>query len=75
MNQTDRQILKSVLKHGRSYPGDVLKDLRISPSMGLKKIINLRQKGYLIRENESSTIRINPDKRRFVKIVTAGIQT
>ena len=73
MNPTDRQILKSVLTNGRTYPGDVLKDLKISPSMGLKKIINLRHKGYLIREYESSTIRINPDKRKIVKIVTAGI--
>ncbi len=73
MNPTERQILKSVLKHGRSYPGDVLRDLRISPSLGLQKIINLRHKGYLIRENESSTVRINPDKRRFVKIVTSGV--
>lgn len=74
MNPTDRQILKSVLKNGRSYPGDILRDLKISPTLGLKKIINLRHKGYLIRENESSTIRINPDKRRFVKIVTNGLQ-
>ncbi|MCK5822099.1 MAG: hypothetical protein KAH17_09435 [Bacteroidales bacterium] len=74
MNPTEKQILKSVLKNGNSFPGDVLRDLRISPSVGLKKIISLRHRGYLIRENESSCIRINPEKRKFVKIVTAGIQ-
>ncbi len=75
MNSTDRQILNSVLKNGNSYPGDVLNDLRISPSIGLKKIISLRHRGYLVRGSKSSILRINPDKRKFVKIVTAGIES
>lgn len=74
MNPVERQILKSVLRNGKSYPGDILKDLKISQNLGLKKILSLRQRGYLINENDSSFIRINPDKRRFVKIVTTGIQ-
>lgn len=73
MNPVDRRILKNVLQSGRTYPGDVLRSLGISPTLGLKKIIELRHKGYLIRDNEASTIRINPDKRRVVKIVTSGV--
>ena len=73
MNSTDRRILKNVLQNGRTYPGDVLKSLGISPTLGLKKIIELRHKGYLIRDKDASTIRINPEKRKVVKIVTVGI--
>jgi len=73
MNPVERRILKNVLQNGRTYPGDVLKNLVISPTLGLKKIIELRHKGYIIRDNEASTIRINPDKRKVVKIVTSGV--
>lgn len=73
LSPTERRILKTVLMNGRTFPGDVVRDLGISQNSGLKKIIDLRHKGYLIRENQSSFIRINPDKRKFVKIITAGI--
>ncbi len=73
MNPVERRILKNVLQNGRTYPGDVLKSLGISPTLGLKKIIELRHKGYIIRDDEASTIRINPDKRKVVKIVTNGM--
>jgi len=73
VGSTEKRILKTVLKTGRTFPGDVVRELGISQNSGLKKIIDLRHKGYLIRDNQSSFIRINPDKRKFVKIITAGI--
>jgi len=73
VGSTEKRILKSVLNTGRTFPGDVVRDLGISQNSGLKKIIDLRHKGYLIRDKQSSFIRINPDKRKFVKIITAGI--
>jgi len=73
MNPLDRQILKNVLKNGISYPGGVMMDLGISPTQGTKKINELKKKGYLIKHNQSSLLRINPEKRKAVKILTAGI--
>jgi predicted transcriptional regulator len=70
MTQTDRQILGKLLEKGRSFPGDILKDLKISQNPGLKSIRELTNKGYIIRENQSSFIRINPDMRKAVKIMT-----
>lgn len=70
MTHTDRQILRNLLDRGRSFPGDVLKDLRISQNPGLKSIRELTHKGYIIREDKSSFIRINPDMRVAVKIMT-----
>lgn len=70
MSPIDKLILRNILKKGRSYPGDVVKDLGISQTPGLKKILELKRKGYLIRDDNSSLMRINPDKRRVVKIMT-----
>lgn len=75
LSPVEKRILKAVLKNGRSFPGDIVRDLEISQNSGLKRILDLRHKGYLIRDNESSFIRINPDKRKFVKIVTSGVNT
>jgi hypothetical protein len=72
IGSTEKRILRSVLRSGRTFPGDVVRDLGISQSSGLKKILDLRHKGYLIRDNQSSFIRINPDKRKYVKIITSG---
>ena len=73
MNPLDRQILKNVLKNGISYPGGVMMDLGISPTLGTKKINELKRKGYLMKHKESSLLRINPDKRKAVKILTFGM--
>lgn len=73
MNPLDRQILKNVLKKGTSYPGGVMMDLGISPTNGIKKINGLKRKGYLIKHNQSSLLRINPEKRKAVKILTSRI--
>lgn len=70
MSPIDKLILRNILKKGRTYPGDVVKDLGISQTPGLKKILELKRKGYLIRDDNSSLMRINPDKRRVVKIMT-----
>lgn len=70
MPPIDKLILRNILKKGRTYPGDVVKDLGISQTPGLKKILELKRKGYLIRDDNSSLMRINPDKRRVVKIMT-----
>ncbi len=72
MKPLDRQILKNILKNGISYPGRVMMDLGISPTLGTKKINELKRKGYLIKHNESSLLRINPEKRKTVKILTSG---
>ncbi len=73
MNPLDRRILKNVLKNGISYPGGVMMDLGISPTQGTKKINELKRKGYLIKHNQSSLLRINPEKRKAVKILTFGV--
>lgn len=70
MPTIDKLILKNILKRGRTYPGDVVKDLGISQAPGLKKILELKRKGYLIRDDNSSLMRINPDMRKIVKIMT-----
>jgi hypothetical protein len=70
MPPIERLILKNILKKGRSYPGDVVKDLGISQTPGLKKILELKRKGYLVRDDNSSLLHINPDMRRVVKIMT-----
>ena len=73
MKPIDRQILKNVLMNGISYPGGVMMELGISPTNGIKKINDLKKKGYLIKHNQSSLLRINPEKRKAVKILTAGL--
>jgi len=73
MKPLDRRILKTVLKNGISYPGGVMMDLGISPTQGIKKINELKRKGYLIKHNHSSLLKINPDKRKAVKIITSGL--
>jgi hypothetical protein len=70
MPPIEKLILKNILKKGRSYPGDVVKDLGISQAPGLKKILELKKRGYLIRDDNSSLMRINPEMRRVVKIMT-----
>lgn len=73
MKPIDRKILKNVLMNGITYPGGVMMDLGISPTLGIKKINELKRKGYLMKHNESSLLRINPDKRKIVKILTFGL--
>jgi hypothetical protein len=73
MNPLDKQILKSVLRNGISYPGGVMMELGISPTQGTKKINELKKKGYLVKHNQSSLLKINPDKRKAVKILTFGL--
>lgn len=73
MNPLDRQILKNVLQNGVSYPGGVMMDLGLSPTNGIKKINELKRKGYLVKHNHSSLLRINPEKRKAVKILTFGL--
>lgn len=70
MPSIEKSILRHILKKGRTYPGDVVKDLGISQAPGLKSILDLKKRGYLIREDHSSLLRINPDKRMVVKIMT-----
>lgn len=70
MPPIEKLILRNILKRGRSYPGDVVKDLGISQAPGLKKILDLKKRGYIIRDDNSSLLRINPDKRKIVKIMT-----
>ena len=70
MPPIEKLILRNILKKGRTYPGDVVKDLGISQTPGLKKILELKRKGYLIRDENSSLMRINPSMRKAVKIMT-----
>ncbi|TSA33620.1 MAG: hypothetical protein D4R64_13850 [Porphyromonadaceae bacterium] len=70
MPPIEKLILKNILKKGRTYPGDVVKDLGISQTPGMKKILELKRKGYLIRDDNSSLMRINPAMRKIVKIMT-----
>jgi DNA-binding MarR family transcriptional regulator len=70
ITHTDRQILRKLLERGKAFPGDVLKDLRLSQNSGLKSIRDLTHKGYIVREDGSSFIRINPEMRKTVKIMT-----
>jgi hypothetical protein len=70
MPPIEKLILKNILNKGRTYPGDVVKDLGISQAPGLKKILELKKRGYLVRDDNSSLMRINPDKRKVVKIMT-----
>lgn len=73
MDRMEKRILRNVLTNGVSYPGDVLRDLGLSSNMGLKKIFELRRKGYLLKYNNTSLLQINPDKRKTVKILTTGM--
>ena len=70
MPPIEKLILKNILKKGRTYPGDVVKDLGISQAPGLKKILELKKRGYLVRDDNSSLMRINPSMRKIVKIMT-----
>jgi len=70
MPPIEKLILRNILRKGRSYPGDVVKDLGISQTPGLKRILELKRRGYLIRDDNSSLLHINPDMRRVVKIMT-----
>ncbi|MFA6129142.1 MAG: hypothetical protein WC699_17720 [Bacteroidales bacterium] len=70
MPPIERLILRNILKKGKTYPGDVVKDLGISQTPGLKSILALKKKGYLVRDDNSSLMRINPTMRKIVKIMT-----
>ncbi len=70
LDRLEKKILRLLLEKGKSYPGDLVKDLRLSQGPGIKKIIKLRHKGYIVREEESSRIQINPDLEKTVKIIT-----
>ncbi len=69
LSPIDRRILKNVLHRGRSYPGDIIKSLRLSQNIGLRKIFSLRDKGFLMVD-ETARIRLNPDRRKQVKVMT-----
>ena len=70
MPPIEKLILGNILKKGKTYPGDVVKDLRIPQASGLRKILELKKRGYLVRDDHSSLMKINPDKRKVVKIMT-----
>ena len=70
MPPIEKLILKNILKKGRTYPGDVVMDLGIPQAPGLKKILDLKKRGYLVHDDNSSLMRINPAMRRIVKIMT-----
>ena len=70
MPPIEKLILRNILVKGRTDPGDVVKDLGISQAPGLKKILELKKRGYLVRDDHSSLMRINPEMRTVVKIMT-----
>jgi hypothetical protein len=70
MPPIEKLILRNILVKGRTYPGDVVKDLGISQTPGLKKILELKRKGYLVHDENSSLMRINPAMRKIVKMMT-----
>jgi len=71
LSRKDRSILKCLANKGVGglYPGDVVKDLKMSHCNGIKKIIRLREKGYIITEEASNKICINP----YMKLALALI--
>ncbi len=71
IKKVERLILGSLLRKGRAYPGDIIMDLRIAQDRGVKSIQDLTHKGYIQREEGTGFIRINPDLRKAVKIVSA----
>ncbi|MFO7615916.1 MAG: Lrp/AsnC family transcriptional regulator [Bacteroidales bacterium] len=71
LDRLEKRILKLLLERGRSYPGDLVKDLRLSQGPGIRKIIRLRQKGYIVREDQSSLITINPDLKDTVESLSS----
>jgi hypothetical protein len=71
MKKVERRILGTLLKRGRSYPGDIIMDLRIAQAPGVKTILDLTLRGYILREEGTGFIRINPDYRKEVKIMCA----
>jgi predicted transcriptional regulator len=70
LDRLEKKILKLLLEKDRSYPGDLVKDLQLSQGSGIKKILKLRNMGYIIREEESSLIRLNPDIKGAIKFLT-----
>lgn len=71
MKKTERRILGTLLKRGRSYPGDIIMDLRMAQSAGVRSILNLTDRGYILHEEGTGYIKINPDFRKEVKIMCA----
>jgi len=67
LDRLEKRILKLLLERGKSYPGDLVKDLQLSQGSGIRKIIRLRQKGYIVREDQSSLITVNPDLKDTVQ--------
>ncbi|MDD4645741.1 MAG: helix-turn-helix domain-containing protein [Bacteroidales bacterium] len=67
MPPVEKLILGNILKKGTTSPGDVVKDLGMSQMPGMKKILELKKRGYLVHEDNSSLIRINPKLKKFVK--------
>ncbi|MDD2570356.1 MAG: hypothetical protein PHN30_05360 [Bacteroidales bacterium] len=67
LDRLEKRILKLLLEQGKSYPGDLVKDLQLSQGSGIKKIIKLRHKGYIVREEDSSLITLNPNMKETVK--------
>ena len=65
----ERKILKLLFEKGKSYPGDLIKDLKLSNNTGIRSIINLRSKGYIVNEYQSSFIYINPEISDAIKII------
>lgn len=71
LDRLERRILKLLLERGQSYPGDLVKDLQLSQGPGIRKIIKLRHKGYIVRKEQSSLITINPDLRDTVESLSS----
>jgi DNA-binding MarR family transcriptional regulator len=69
LNKIEKKILKCLINKGILYPGDIIKDLKISHSNGIKKILNLRKKGYIIIEETSSKFTINPKIKKAINIL------
>ena len=65
----EKLILRNILRKGTTYPGDVVKDLGISQRPGMKKILELKKRGYLVNDDQSSLIQVDPAIRKKVKSV------
>lgn len=70
MPPIEKLILRNILRKGKTYPGDVVKDLGLSQTPGLKKILELKRRGYLVRDDNSSLMRINPEIEKDVEIIS-----
>jgi len=71
MKKAERRILGRLLKRGRSYPGDIIMDLKMAQARGVRTILDLTDRGYILHEEGTGFIKVNPDYRKEVKIMCA----